>query len=178
MGEGGDAGATADLNPLQPQPSKSSRRCGARRDGLKQLSPLDAAPPPPPPPPAAEGGGRKGKKKGAAATAGKAVGHAKGHSLGRSSAVAAGEGGVVEDAIGNSSGLGLGSLNSGSSSMPSSVSGEYACFERHTTGIGSKLLAKWGFGGEGSGLGPEGRKGRAEPLLAAKRPKGLGLGAN
>ncbi|GAB4821153.1 hypothetical protein N2152v2_008199 [Parachlorella kessleri] len=56
------------------------------------------------------------------------------------------------------------------------VAGDYGYFERHTTGIGSRLLAKWGFGGEGSGLGREGQ-GRAEPLRASRRAKGLGLGA-
>jgi hypothetical protein len=30
---------------------------------------------------------------------------------------------------------------------------DYGGFERHTTGFGSKMLAKWGFGGEGRGLG-------------------------
>lgn len=56
------------------------------------------------------------------------------------------------------------------------VSGDYGYFERHTTGIGSKLLAKWGFAGEGAGLG-RGQRGRAEPLQAVRRAKGLGLGA-
>jgi hypothetical protein len=56
------------------------------------------------------------------------------------------------------------------------VSGDYGYFERHTTGIGSRLLAKWGFEGEGSGLG-RGGQGIAEPLRAARRAKGLGLGA-
>lgn len=56
------------------------------------------------------------------------------------------------------------------------VSGDYADFERHTTGIGSRLLAKWGFGGQGAGLGRDG-SGVAEPVVASRRAKGLGLGA-
>ncbi|KAL4526522.1 hypothetical protein Ndes2526A_g00968 [Nannochloris sp. 'desiccata'] len=56
------------------------------------------------------------------------------------------------------------------------VSGEYGDFEAHTTGIGSKLLAKWGFAGVGSGLG-RGGTGISEPLQVKMRAKGLGLGA-
>jgi serine/threonine protein kinase len=56
------------------------------------------------------------------------------------------------------------------------VAGKYGDFERHTTGIGSKLMTKWGFGGEGSGLG-RAQQGRAEPVQVVQRPKGLGLGA-
>jgi len=56
------------------------------------------------------------------------------------------------------------------------VSGEYGDFEAHTTGIGSKLLAKWGFSGVGSGLG-RGGTGISEPLQVKMRAKGLGLGA-
>ncbi|KAL4436842.1 hypothetical protein ABPG75_003981 [Micractinium tetrahymenae] len=56
------------------------------------------------------------------------------------------------------------------------TSGEYGDFERHTTGIGSKLLAKWGFAGEGAGLG-RAQQGRAEPLQAVRRAKRQGLGA-
>jgi hypothetical protein len=56
------------------------------------------------------------------------------------------------------------------------LAGKYGDFERHTTGVGSKLLTKWGFGGEGSGLGRS-QQGRAEPVQAVQLPKGLGLGA-
>lgn len=59
---------------------------------------------------------------------------------------------------------------------PRLVSGDYGYFERHTTGIGSRLLAKWGFVGEGSGLG-RAQQGIAEPVRASRRAKGLGLGA-
>ena len=51
----------------------------------------------------------------------------------------------------------------------------YASFEKHTVGIGSKLLSKWGYE-KGSGLGRNG-DGIAEPIKVVSRPKGLGLGA-
>lgn len=52
----------------------------------------------------------------------------------------------------------------------------YGQFERHTRGIGSKLMLQMGYLGEGSGLGRE-KQGIAEPLKACQRPKKLGLGA-
>lgn len=52
----------------------------------------------------------------------------------------------------------------------------YGDFERHTRGIGSKLMAQMGYLGEGTGLGKE-KQGMAEPLKALQRPKKLGLGA-
>ncbi|XP_047341739.1 uncharacterized protein LOC124945361 [Impatiens glandulifera] len=52
---------------------------------------------------------------------------------------------------------------------------KYGAFEMHTTGFGSKMLAKMGFT-EGSGLGKDGR-GITEPIEAIQRPKALGLGA-
>ncbi|GAX76731.1 hypothetical protein CEUSTIGMA_g4178.t1 [Chlamydomonas eustigma] len=51
----------------------------------------------------------------------------------------------------------------------------FAGFERYTSGIGSRLMARMGWV-EGMGLGRE-RQGRAEPVKALQRPKGLGLGA-
>ena len=51
---------------------------------------------------------------------------------------------------------------------------QLASFERHTLGIGSKLLTKWGF--KGSGLGKHGQ-GISEPLKVETRPEKLGLGA-
>jgi hypothetical protein len=51
----------------------------------------------------------------------------------------------------------------------------YASFEKHTAGIGSKLLTKWGYE-KGSGLGRN-SDGIAEPIKLISRPKGLGLGA-
>ena len=49
-------------------------------------------------------------------------------------------------------------------------------FEKHTTGFGSRLMAKWGFAGEGAGLG-RADQGIAEPIRAVPRPKNRGLGA-
>lgn len=54
-------------------------------------------------------------------------------------------------------------------------SSKYGAFEMHTTGFGSKMMAKMGFT-EGSGLGKDGQ-GIAEPIEAIQRPKSLGLGA-
>ena len=53
---------------------------------------------------------------------------------------------------------------------------QYGQFERHTRGIGSKLMAQMGYLGAGTGLGRE-KQGIAEPVKAAHRPKKLGLGA-
>ena len=52
----------------------------------------------------------------------------------------------------------------------------YGKFEQHTTGFGSKMLARWGFAGQGSGLGRN-SQGIAEPLSAVRIPKQKGLGA-
>lgn len=49
-------------------------------------------------------------------------------------------------------------------------------FEEHTTGFGSKMMAKMGFI-EGKGLGKDGG-GMAKPIEVIKRPKSLGLGMN
>jgi hypothetical protein len=54
---------------------------------------------------------------------------------------------------------------------------KFGAFEAHTTGFGSKMLAKMGFQGEGSGVGTPGREGISEPVLAMTRSKRLGLGA-
>lgn len=43
-------------------------------------------------------------------------------------------------------------------------------------GFGSRMLAKMGYEGQGSGLGRN-QQGRAEPITATMRPKQLGLGA-
>ena len=53
---------------------------------------------------------------------------------------------------------------------------EYGAFEKHTTGFGSRMLAKMGFQGQGSGVGREG-EGIAEPVTATTRGKRVGLGA-
>lgn len=61
-----------------------------------------------------------------------------------------------------------------SKDMPSSL----ACgsFELHTTGFGSKMMAKMGYV-EGQGLGKDGQ-GMAQPIEVLQRPKSLGLGAD
>jgi hypothetical protein len=55
------------------------------------------------------------------------------------------------------------------------VHGSFAGFEAHTRGIGSRLMAGWGWR-EGEGLG-RARQGRPEPLQAVRRERQLGLGA-
>ena len=61
------------------------------------------------------------------------------------------------------------------SSVPRAQSLEdFGRFEQHTTGFGSRMLAKMGFQ-EGEGLGKE-KQGMAAPLEARRRPKNLGLG--
>lgn len=52
---------------------------------------------------------------------------------------------------------------------------EYGAFEMHTTGFGSKMMAKMGYV-EGAGLGKDGQ-GMAQPIEVCQRPKSLGLGA-
>lgn len=47
-------------------------------------------------------------------------------------------------------------------------------FEEHTTGFGSKMMAKMGYT-EGAGLGKNGQ-GMAQPIEVIQRPKSLGLG--
>ncbi|KAL6973962.1 hypothetical protein U1Q18_028146 [Sarracenia purpurea var. burkii] len=54
-------------------------------------------------------------------------------------------------------------------------SSKYGAFEVHTTGFGSKMMAKMGFI-EGGGLGKDGQ-GIVDPIEAIRRPKSLGLGA-
>lgn len=58
---------------------------------------------------------------------------------------------------------------------PVSSSVEYGSFEIHTTGFGSKMMAKMGYV-EGGGLGKDGQ-GIAQPIEVSQRPKSLGLGA-
>lgn len=58
---------------------------------------------------------------------------------------------------------------------PVSNSVEYGAFEVHTTGFGSKMMAKMGYVG-GGGLGKDGQ-GIAQPIEVSQRPKSLGLGA-
>ncbi|XP_024961257.1 uncharacterized protein LOC112501773 [Cynara cardunculus var. scolymus] len=62
-----------------------------------------------------------------------------------------------------------------SSIKPVVNSSSYGAFEMHTTGFGSRMMAKMGYV-DGGGLGKDGR-GIAEPIEAIQRPKSLGLGA-
>lgn len=52
----------------------------------------------------------------------------------------------------------------------------FGAFEAHTSGFGSRMLAKMGFQGEGAGMGKDGR-GISEPIAASIRGKRVGLGA-
>ncbi|KAC9164490.1 hypothetical protein E3N88_46277 [Mikania micrantha] len=54
-------------------------------------------------------------------------------------------------------------------------SSSYGAFEMHTTGFGSRMMAKMGYV-DGGGLGKDGR-GISEPIEVIQRPKSLGLGA-
>ena len=86
----------------------------------------------------------------------------------------AGGGGEEEAALEEHPSLG----NPGVYSATPQVMGlqQFASFEAHTTGFGSRMLAKMGFKGEGSGLGRSGQ-GIASPVLAERRPKKKGLGS-
>lgn len=59
---------------------------------------------------------------------------------------------------------------------PVAISETFASFECHTTGFGSKMMAKMGFV-KGSGLGKD-STGIASPIEAVRRPKSLGLGSS
>lgn len=153
------ADTAADLSPLSPLLSKSQLRKLQRRASRGDGSPsalhaglADAASQP-----WERLDGRKGK-------AGRSKQERR--SRGGDGGNAAGE---MEQPVG---GLGL-AAEAGQSGL---VAGDFGYFERHTTGIGSKLLSKWGFGGEGGGLGRQ-QQGRAEPVVAVRRAKKLGLGA-
>ena len=66
--------------------------------------------------------------------------------------------------------------NEGCNSILSSISSQNECFgsfERHTRGIGSKLLMNMGY--EGKGLGKH-AQGIFEPIVVKERPMYLGLG--
>ncbi|KAK9055148.1 hypothetical protein SSX86_026230 [Deinandra increscens subsp. villosa] len=62
-----------------------------------------------------------------------------------------------------------------SNNKPAANSSSYGAFEMHTTGFGSKMMAKMGYV-DGGGLGKDG-SGISEPIQAIQRPKSLGLGA-
>jgi hypothetical protein len=74
--------------------------------------------------------------------------------------------------------LGIRDARSGVSTAGRTVgAGEaFGAFEKHTSGFGSRMLAKMGFQGEGSGVG-KGGTGIAEPIAAVTRAKRVGLGA-
>ncbi|KAK1420951.1 hypothetical protein QVD17_22940 [Tagetes erecta] len=65
--------------------------------------------------------------------------------------------------------------NISNNNKPVANSSNYGAFEMHTTGFGSRMMAKMGYV-DGSGLGKDGR-GISEPIEAIQRPKSLGLGA-
>jgi hypothetical protein len=167
-------GAEPDLSPLSPLLSKSQarklQRAAARAQqglGAAGTNAEQAQP------------GRKGK-------AGRSKAERRARGRDAAAATAATPEGAANEGEGprRRGGLGLsGDHHAGPSSSADGgdgerplVAGDYGFFERHTTGIGSRLLAKWGFAGEGAGLGRQ-QQGRAEPLQAVQRAKKLGLGA-
>jgi len=64
-------------------------------------------------------------------------------------------------------------VNNSSFSSNSSKNNYVGSFEKHTRGIGSKLMSKMDY--EGKGLGKH-AQGIVEPIIVEERPKYLGLG--
>lgn len=164
---GGQEGSLADLSPLSPLLSKSAqRRLRRGSDGGKlpsTVSPADAAPETD-----SSGGqqhhvpGHKGRP-----------GRTKAERRRRSGGAAGSEEQQEEMAADGSGSLGLGAAPGGSSAL---AMGDFADWERHSTGIGSRLMLKMGWAGSGAGLGRR-QHGRAEPVEAQRRGKRVGLGA-
>ncbi|KAJ6296218.1 hypothetical protein OIU78_024122 [Salix suchowensis] len=67
-------------------------------------------------------------------------------------------------------------INETGENKDASSSSKFGAFEVHTTGFGSKMMAKMGFI-EGGGLGKDGQ-GMAQPIEVTQRPKSLGLGVD
>lgn len=81
----------------------------------------------------------------------------------------------VSSGVMNTDIFGKGAESSETKDKDVSNSEEYGAFEVHTTGFGSKMLAKMGYVG-GGGLGKDGQ-GISQPIEVSQRPKSLGLGA-
>uniref|UniRef100_A0A7S3QQE6 G-patch domain-containing protein n=1 Tax=Dunaliella tertiolecta TaxID=3047 RepID=A0A7S3QQE6_DUNTE len=78
-------------------------------------------------------------------------------------------------AYGAGGGGGIGRASNHASVAPAQLHYQFASFERHTSGIGSRLMESMGWS-RGTGLGRV-EQGRSEPLLPQRRPNKLGLGA-
>ena len=78
--------------------------------------------------------------------------------------------------VGDPSSSGVGARGASSAGRTVGAGEAFGAFEKHTSGFGSRMLAKMGFQGEGSGVG-KGGTGIAEPVAAVTRAKRVGLGA-
>ena len=78
--------------------------------------------------------------------------------------------------VGDASSSGGGARGASSAGRTVGAGEAFGAFEKHTSGFGSRMLAKMGFQGEGSGVG-KGGTGIAEPIAAVTRAKRVGLGA-
>ena len=78
--------------------------------------------------------------------------------------------------VGDAASSGGGARGASSAGRTVGAGEAFGAFEKHTSGFGSRMLAKMGFQGEGSGVG-KGGTGIAEPIAAVTRAKRVGLGA-